>query len=246
MYHLRATLATTRRLFQQIAHDPRSIVLIFVAPIILMSLLWWLYSDNTAVFDRIAPALLALFPFMIMFMITAISTLRERRSGTLERVLITRIAKIDFIAGYALSFGLLAVGQALVVSIFSFWVLGMDTMGPAWFVVLVALANALLGTMFGILASAFARTEFQAIQFIPLFIIPQFFAAGILVPLAQMPDLLEKIAWFLPLTYAVNALNYVSTHADLGHDAWRSLIAVLLFALGAVVVSALSLRRREK
>jgi ABC-2 type transport system permease protein len=193
MYHVRATFATAKRILRQLSHDHRSLALIFVVPVVLMSLLWWLFNDDPRTFDRIGPALLGVFPFVIMFLITSITTLRERTSGTLERVLVTPVAKTDIIGGYALAFGGLAIIQSLIASVVAIYVLGMDVAGPNWFVVVVALLDALLGVSLGLLVSAFARTEFQAIQFMPARIFAQFLVCGVRVPLDKMPDIIEKI-----------------------------------------------------
>ncbi len=246
MYHVKATLATTRRILRQLSHDHRSVALIFMVPVVLMSLLWWLFSDNERQFDMVAPALLGVFPFTIMFLITSITTLRERTSGTLQRVLVTPIGRLDVILGYTFAFGLLAIVQSLIASSVAIWLLGMDVAGPQWFVVVVALCDALLGTALGLFVSAFARTEFQAVQFMPALIFPQFLVCGLLVPLEKMPDLLEKIAYWLPLTYAVDALNRVTREVDLSSEAWRDVWVVLAFVVGAIILGALTLRRREK
>lgn len=246
IYHMRATFATAYRILRQLSHDHRSVGLIFLVPVVLMSLLYWLFSDNTTVFDRIAPALLGLFPFTIMFLVTSITTLRERTSGTLERVLVTPVAKLDIIVGYTIAFGVLAIMQSLVASAVAIWLLGMDVAGPEWFVVLVALADAVMGVTLGLFVSAFARTEFQAVQFMPALIFPQFLVCGLLLPLDQMPDLLEKIAYWLPLTYAVDALNRVSVETDLSSEAWRDIWMVLAFVVGTVILGSLTLRRRTK
>ncbi|AHB41887.1 hypothetical protein RAAC3_TM7C00001G0011 [Candidatus Saccharibacteria bacterium RAAC3_TM7_1] len=245
-YHLKAILATAYRILRQLSHDHRSVALIFLVPVVLMSLLYWLFSDNPTVFDHIAPALLGLFPFTIMFLVTSITTLRERTSGTLERVLVTPVAKLDIIVGYTIAFGVLAIAQSLVASAVAIWLLGMDVAGPEWFVVLVALADAVMGVTLGLFVSAFARTEFQAVQFMPALIFPQFLVCGLLLPLSQMPDLLEKIAYWLPLTYAVDALNRVAVEADLSNEAWRDVWMVFAFVVGTVVLGSLTLRRRTK
>jgi ABC-2 type transport system permease protein len=246
MYHLHALVATTKRILRQLSHDHRSVALIFVVPVMLMSLLWWLFSDDPRTFDRIAPALLGVFPFIIMFLITSITTLRERTSGTLERVLVTPIAKLDIIGGYALAFGGLAIVQSLIASLVAIYLLGMDVAGPNWFVVMVALLDALLGVSLGLLVSAFAKTEFQAIQFMPAFVLPQLLVCGLLVPLDKMPDLLERIAYFLPLTYAIDALNRVSREIDLSGEAWRDVLVIGFFIIVALILGSLTLRRRSK
>ncbi len=244
MYHIRATLATSGRIWRQLSHDPRTILLIFVVPCVLMSLLRWLYDDNLAVFNHIAPALLGIFPFTLMFIITSITTLRERVSGTMERLMASSIGKLDLLLGYMIAFGTLAVVQALLVSALILYGFDLDVAGPHWFLILMALADALLGTALGLFVSAFARTEFQAVQFMPAFVLPQVLIGGLLVPLAQMPDLLEKIAYCLPLTYAIDALNSVVKHTDITADAWRDVWVVAGFAVGALLLGALTLRRK--
>ncbi len=246
IYHLSAVLATARRILRQLSHDHRSVALIFLVPVVLMSLLYWLYIDQEMVFDRIAPALLGIFPFTIMFLITSITTLRERTNGTFERVLVTPIAKLDIILGYTIAFGLLAIIQSLIASAVAIYLLDMNVAGPEWFVILIALCNALLGTALGIFLSAFARTEFQAVQFMPAFIFPQFLVCGLLLPLDQMPDLLQSIAYCLPLTYAVDALQRVATEVDISSESWRDIWVVLGFIVAAIVLGALTLKRRSK
>lgn len=246
MYHLKATFATMLRILRQLSHDHRTVALIFLVPCILLGLLRWLYDDNLTVFNAIAPALLGIFPFVIMFIITSITTLRERTGGTMERLMALPIGKLDLVLGYMLAFGLLAVVQATLASLVLLYGLGLDVDGPHWFLVVMALANALLGTALGIFVSAFARTEFQAVQFMPALIIPQILIGGLLMPLSQMPDALETIAYFLPLTYAIDALNETVHHADITGNAWRDLAVVLAFAVAALLLGALTLRRRTK
>lgn len=246
MYHVKATFATFARVLRQLSHDHRTVALIFVVPCLLLALLRWLYSDNTTIFDHIAPALLGIFPFVIMFIITSITTLRERTGGTMERLMALPIGKLDLVLGYMLAFGLLAIVQASLASAVLLYGLGLDVDGPHWFLVVMALANALLGTALGIFVSAFARTEFQAVQFMPALIIPQILIGGLLMPLSQMPDALEAIAYFLPLTYAIDALNIVVNHTGITDDAWRDLWVVIAFIVGAILLAALTLRRRTK
>ncbi|MBP9667835.1 ABC transporter permease [Candidatus Saccharibacteria bacterium] len=245
-YHIWAVLATARRILRQLSHDKRSVALIFLVPVVLMSLLYWLYVDNSTVFNRIAPSLLGIFPFTIMFLITSITTLRERTNGTLERVLVTPIAKIDVILGYTIAFGLLAIAQSLVASTVAIFLLEMTVAGSQWFVVLVALLDALLGTALGIFVSAFARTEFQAVQFMPALIFPQLLVCGLLLPLDQMPKVLETVAYYLPLTYAVDALQRVAVETTLSSESWRDVWVVVGFIFVAVVLGAATLRRRSK
>lgn len=246
MYHVRATLATTRRILQQLSHDHRTIALMLIAPILLMSLLAWVFSDNERIFDQIAPAMLGVFPFIVMFLVTSITTLRERVSGTLERLMVSPIGKFDIVMGYAIAFGIFGIIQSVITSGVAIWLLGMDVSGPLWFVVVMALIDTILGVALGLLVSAFARTEFQAVQFMPMFILPQVLVCGLLVPLDRLPDLLEVIAYCLPLTYAVDALNRVTTEVDLSMEAWRDVWVVIAFVFAALLLGALTLRRRTK
>ncbi|HSW92356.1 MAG TPA: ABC transporter permease [Patescibacteria group bacterium] len=245
MYHLQATGATAGRILQQLLHDKRTIALMFLAPTILMSLLAWVFSNNDRMFNSIAPALLGVFPFVIMFLITSITTLRERTGGTLERLMTMRISKADIIVGYALAFGIFGIVQSIITSSVAIYWLGMDVAGPQWFVIVVAIADTLLGVALGLLASAFARTEFQAVQFMPAFIFPQLIVCGLFVPLAQLPDVLNAVAYWLPLTYAVDALNGVVLNSDITGDMWRDIWVVGCFIVAALALASLTLKRRS-
>lgn len=246
MYHVKATFVTAKRILQQLSHDHRTVALIFVVPCVLIALLWWMFENNSRAFDSIAPALLAIFPFTIMFIITSITTLRERTGGTMERLMTSPIGKLDLVLGYMLAFGLLAIIQAAIVSLVSLYWLGLDIQGPTWLLITVALSDALLGTALGIFVSAFARTEFQAVQFMPAFIAPQILIGGLIMPVDKLPDVLEFIANCLPLTYAINALGEISTHTDVTNDLIRDLYVVWAFVIGAIILGALTLRRRMK
>ncbi len=244
MYHLRTTLATTKRILEQLSHDHRTIALMLIAPCLLISLLWWVFSENERMFDAVAPAMLGVFPFVVMFLVTSITTLRERVTGTMERLMAMPIGKFDVIIGYAIAFGIFGVIQSLLTSSVAIFLLGMDVAGPQWFVVVVALLDTLLGVALGLLVSAFARTEFQAVQFMPALIFPQVIICGLFVPLSKLPDILERIAYFLPLTYAVDALNRVTVETDLSSEAWRDVWVVLGFVVAALILGAVTLRRK--
>ncbi|GAB3632402.1 ABC transporter permease [Microbacterium shaanxiense] len=235
--------ATAGRVLSQLRHDPRSIALMLIAPSLLVGLFAWLFSDQEGVFDQFGGPILALFPFIVMFLITSITTLRERRSGTLERLMTTPLAKSDFILGYALAFGLMAVLQAVITVSFAVWICGLETDGPLWQLGLVAVVDALLGTALGLLASAFAQTEFQAVQFMPLLVFPQIILGGLFMPRDQMPDVLQAISDWLPLSYAIDTINAVSA-GDEGWDVFGPLLIVVAFMLGALVLASLTLRRR--
>ena len=229
----------------QLRHDPRSIALMLIAPSLLVGLFAWLFSEQDGVFDQFGGAILALFPFIVMFLITSITTLRERRSGTLERLMTTPLEKADFILGYALAFGLMALLQAVVTVSFAVAVCGLDVDGPLWQLGLVAVVDALLGTALGLLASAFAQTEFQAVQFMPLLVFPQIILGGLFMPRDQMPDVLHAISDWLPLSYAIDTINAVAA-GDEGADVFGPLLIVVAFAVGALALAALTLRRRTR
>lgn len=237
------TFATAGRVLRQLSHDRRSVALMLVAPSLLVGLFAWLFVNQDQVFQTVGPAILALFPFTVMFLITSITTLRERRSGTLERLMTTPLGRGDFIAGYALAFGAAAVLQAIITVVFAVWVCGLTVKGPLWELGLVAVVDAVLGTALGLLASAFARTEFQAVQFMPVVVFPQILLGGIIMPRTQMPDALHAISDWLPLSYAVDAVNAV-TRGDDGWDVYGPVLVVAAFVLGAIVLASLTLRRR--
>ncbi|MGO1921379.1 MAG: ABC transporter permease [Microbacterium sp.] len=242
---VRRIFATAGRVLAQLRHDPRSIALMLVAPSLLVGLFAWLFSDQEGVFDRFGGAILALFPFIVMFLVTSITTLRERRSGTLERLMTTPLEKPDFILGYALAFGLVALLQAIITVTFAVWVCGLTVDGPLWQLGLVAVVDALLGTALGLLASAFAQTEFQAVQFMPLLVFPQIILGGLFMPRDQMPDVLHAISDWLPLSYAIDAIGAV-TAGDEDWDIFAPLLIVLAFAVGALLLASLTLRRRTR
>jgi len=239
----RLTLATAGRVLQQVRADPRTVGLLIVVPCVLIGLLAWMYN-GTKVFDHIGAPLLGVFPFVVMFLVTSITTLRERSSGTLERLLSTPLGKGDFLAGYALAFGALAVVQALVATAFAIWVGGLDVAGPRWLLVVVAVVDAVLGTATGLFVSAFARTEFQAVQFMPAFVFPQFLLCGLLVPRDALPRALELISDVLPLSYAVDAMRTVTAQVDATAQVGRDVGIVAAFAVAAIALGSLTLRRR--
>lgn len=244
--HPKVTAATAARVMRQLQHDPRTLGLIFVVPCVLLGLLAWMYTDTPLLFDHIGASLLGIFPFVIMFLITSITTLRERTGGTLERLLTMPIGKLDILLGYALIFGFVATLQSLLVSLLAVHVYGLVVVGPEWFLIVVAVVDALLGATLGLFVSAFAATEFQAVQFLPALIFPQLLLGGLLIPTAQLPLILRDIANCLPLTYAVRAMQHVSIDPKLSTNELNEVLVVLLFAAGAILLGAATLRRQTK
>ena len=239
----RLALATAGRVLTQIRHDSRTVVLLLLVPSLLIGLLSWIF-ENTGVFDDVGPALLGLFPFTVMFLVTSITTLRERHSGTLERLMTLPLAKFDFIAGYTLAFGLLGTVQSLIAAAYAVGVCGLDVAGSIWLLLAVAVLDAVLGATLGLFVSAFAASEFQVIQFLPALVFPQILLGGIFIPREKMPPALEAISDWLPLSHAIEALNLVSTGSGSTAEVAGQIGILAAFAVVFVVLGAVTLRRR--
>ena len=242
--HGRILLATAARVLRQLGHDPRTIVLLLGAPVLLLGLLAWVLSGQPGVFDEWGALLLGIFPLLLMFIVTSITTLRERTGGTLERLMTMPLGKADFLGGYGLAFGVMALLQALVASLLTFTLYGLDIAAPVAAVVLVAVLNALLGTSLGLFASAFASTEFQAVQMMPALLLPQFLLCGIIAPTSSMPAPLEAISVVLPLTYGVDAMKELTVDAGITGDVWRDVAVLVGFVVTLLVAGAATLNRR--
>jgi ABC-2 type transport system permease protein len=241
----RITLAVTHRVLIQLRRDRRTLVMLLVLPCVIMTLLWWMFQDKPAFgFGTLAPALLALIPFIIMFLVTSVTTLRERTSGTLERLLAMPMGKGDFLVGYALAFGLVAAVQSALAVGLSVWFLDLEVAGPVWMLLVVAVVDAVLGSALGLFVSAFARTEFQAVQFMPALVIPQILLCGLFVARDDLPPVLHAISDVLPLSYAVDAMRKVAGEAD--PAVWGDLALVAAFAVAGLVLGALTLRRQSE
>ena len=242
--HRRILFSTAQRVLWQLRGDPRTIALLLVAPVMLTGLLAWVLIDQPGVFDQWGALLLGIFPLLVMFIVTSIATLRERTGGTLERLMTTPMAKFDFLGGYGIAFGAVAVVQALVVSAFAFGPFGLTIAAPAWAVMMIAVLDALLGTSLGLFVSAFARTEFQAVQFLPALIFPQLLLCGIVAPTSALPQPLEAISAFLPLTYAVSAMQKLTVNSTITGEVWRDVAVLCGFIVAFVVAGAATLNRR--
>ncbi len=241
---MRLAFVSAGRILRQLRNDPRTIGLMLVVPLVLIGLMAWIYHGQPLIFDHVGPALLGVFPLTVMFIVTSITTLRERQSGTLERLLTTPLSKGAFMSGYALAFGVVALVQALLASAWSVWVCGMSIHGAWWQLVIVAVIDAVLGSSLGLLASGFARSEFQAVQFMPAFILPQFLLCGLFVSRDSLPTGLKQLSDVLPLSYAVDAMNTLATRIDGGSDVAKDVGILIGFSILALVGGALTLRRR--
>jgi ABC-2 type transport system permease protein len=242
--NISATAATTVRVLTQLRRDPRTVALLLLVPTLLVVLMKYVFEGRPEVFDRIGPALLGLFPFVSMFIVTSITMLRERVSGTLERLMTMPLAKGDLLTGYGIAFGLMAALQAATVSGVAIWLLDLDLLRSAWLIAALAIGNALLGMALGLFASAFARTEFQAVQFIPAFVFPQILLCGLLVPRDQMAPVLEWISYVLPLTYAYDALARAASSPELGSQFAVDVAVIVGATVVAIGLAAATLRRR--
>lgn len=240
---MKRTLATARRVLAQLRHDRRTIALILLVPSFLVVLLRFVFQNDLPLYNAVAPMMVGLFPFTIMFVITSIATLRERTAGTLDRLMTLPMSRLSFIAGYALAFAVLALAQALLTSWVMLSWLGVPVSGGAGRLILVAILAGLMGETFGLGVSAFARTEFQAVQFLPALIFPQLLICGLFTPRGFMAWPLQWLANVMPLTYVVDAMQQITRHNGWPHDLVRDLAVVAAYAVAVTVLSALTLRR---
>lgn len=244
----RLTAATAKRVLLQLRADKRTIAMMLLLPLLLLTLLWWLFGDtidpltNAPMFDPLGARLMGLFPMLLMFIITSVATLRERTSGTMERLMASPMRRSDVVLGYALAFGLVAVVQGTLLVLYSVYVLSLDVAGPVWALVLIIVLDALLGTALGLAASSLARTEFQAVQMMPVVLLPQLLIAGLFMAREDMPDVLYWISTVLPLSYAIDAINDILANDVAG--IWPEVAILVGFIVGALVLGVTTLRRR--
>ena len=238
-------LHTTARVLRQLGHDPRTLALVFLVPPILLWILKYVFN-NDRLFDQIAPLMLGIFPMVMMFLITSIATLRERRSGTLARLMSTPLGKSDFILGYALAFSLVAAVQAVIASVAMIYFLNVNIAGGTILAILAAVISALLGTAMGLCASAFARTEFQAIQFMPAFLFPQLLLCGLFATREQMAPVFATISDWLPLTYSTDLMKKIANNTAWVSGATKDLLIIVGFIVAFLILGALTIRRQEK
>jgi ABC-2 type transport system permease protein len=236
--------ATALRVLRQLRHDPRTIALLLAVPAALMTIFRFVYRDHHAAFEHAGPSLMVIFPLVTMFLVSSVALLRERTTGTLERVMTTPLRRLALLGGYGAAFTTLAIAQAGLVSGLSLGALGLHLAGATALVVVLAAAVALLGLGLGLLASAFARSEFQVVQFFPATILPQLLLCGLLVPRAQMGGFFHAVSDLLPMSYAVDGIHHLAVARGASGAALGDLAVVLAFAIGAILLGALTLRRR--
>jgi ABC-2 type transport system permease protein len=236
--------STTRRVLAQLGHDKRTLALIVVVPALLLTLIYYVFNGNKLIFNHVGLIMLGIFPFVLMFLITSIAMLRERTTGTLERLLTTPIGKMDLLFGYAIAFGAVAAVQAAILTAIAYWGFGLTIAGNVWLVVLIAVGDAILGMALGLLCSAFARTEFQAVQFMPAVVFPQLFLCGLFASRSDMQPVLSGISKVLPMTYAVEGLQEIGAHPSPTVIMWRDFAIIIGAAVIALALGAATLRRR--
>ncbi len=240
------TFSTAGRVLRQLKHDPRTLFLLFIVPSVLIIVLKYVFNSRAESFNSIAPMLLGIFPMVMMFLITSIATLRERRSGTLDRLMTMPISKLDFVLGYAIAFSTVALLQAIITTTVMLGLLHVPVMGGTFATIVGAVFAALLGTALGLFSSAFAMTEFQAIQFMPAFIFPQLLVCGLFVARDQMTKVLQWFADIVPLTYSVDAMKQVTTQSNWTYIHTKDLIIVACFTIAALVLGSITIRRQSK
>jgi len=240
-----ATVATARRVLGQLRHDPRTIVLLLAVPGLLLVLFKYVFDGSPQVFDRVGLPMLGIFPFTTMFLVTSIAMVRERTSGTLERLLTTPMRKLDLLGGYALAFGAVALAQGAISAAVALGPLGLTVEAGIGVVLTLAVLNALLGMALGLFLSAFATTEFQAVQFMPAAVIPQVLLGGLLIPRDQMATVLSWVSNVLPLSYALDALSAARTASTLTAGMTLDLVVVAGCVVAALALGAATLRRRS-
>jgi ABC-2 type transport system permease protein len=244
MMSVRITWATALRVLTQLRRDPRTIALLMGVPSFLLALLKGAFHQDPETFQQVGGPLVGLFPFSTMFVVTSITMLRERTTGTLERLMSLPLAKLDLLFGYGVAFALVGVIQAVVTSAVAFGLLGLDVVGSNAAVVALAVGNALLGMSLGLFVSAFARTEFQAVQFMPAIVFPQLLLCGLFVPREDMAGVLQTASDLMPLTYAFDALHRVTTLGTLGSRGKLDVVVIASATLLLLAFGAATLRRR--
>ncbi|GAA3101837.1 ABC transporter permease [Streptomyces rectiviolaceus] len=237
------TGATALRVLQQISRDKGSTALLLVIPCMLMVLLKLMFHDSEATFERVGPQVFGIFPVIVMYLVASVSTLRERTTGTAERLLTMPVRRLDIVLGYSLAFTFLALAQAVLSTLLSVGPLGLDIKGPAYLLMVIAMLGALLGLALGLLVSAFARNEFQAVQFLPAGVLPQFLVCGLFVPRDQMQGALSGAAQVMPMTYAVQAAGEAARHSGVTGLFIRDALLILACVVMVLVASAATLKR---
>ncbi|WP_204121161.1 ABC transporter permease [Levilactobacillus sp. 244-2] len=206
----------------------------------------YVYGDkNTGYFAKMLPILMGFFVFFFVFLISGMALLKERTTGTLDRLLATPIKRSSIVFGYMLSYGILAVLQTVLIVLITVWLLGMEVVGNMASVVVINLILALVALAFGILLSTFANSEFQMMQFIPLVVIPQIFFSGI-IPLDSMADWVKGISYIIPLKYSGDAVSDIIMRGTSIFDEGGNILVLLVFLVVLTFLNIIGLKRYRK
>jgi ABC-2 type transport system permease protein len=200
-------------------------------------------SADLKMLDFFAPIFIAYIGFFLIFLLTSVSFLRERTQGTMERLAASPVTKLELVLGYMFGFGFFSVIQAIVLLLFTVYALQVKYTGNLLSIFVVTLALVLGAVNLGIFLSAFARNELQAIQFIPIVILPQVLLSGLLWPVQDMPGWLQAIARVMPLTYAVDAMTNIMIRGASLASTWGPLLFLFGFAAAMAVLAAATVRR---
>ena len=231
-----------QRTITQILRDPRTLVLIIIVPLVIASLFGVSIPDKM-ILNMTLPAMLATLILFFGFLLSGIAFIRERSLGTRERLMASPVSRIDILGGYLLGFLLFAILQTLILFFYSVYVLKVDFRGELWQIILFQILIGILAVSLGIFISAFARNEFQMVQFIPLIIVPQVFVCGLIFPVSQLPDYLQWLAKFLPLTYGIDGIRALMLEGKGLGDIGKEISVLVAYAGGLLILAGISLRR---
>jgi ABC-2 type transport system permease protein len=236
------TLAIAKRTVVQLVRDPRTLVLIIIVPLVIASLVG-VSLPSKQILNETLPAILAMLILFFGFLLSGIAFLRERSQGTRERLMASPVTRFNILVGYLLGFLLFAILQTLILFFYAIYVLKANSNGQLWQIIIFQILIGILAVCLGIFVSAFAKNEFQMIQFIPLIIVPQAFICGLLFPVSQMPDYLQWLAKFLPLTYAVDGIRAMMLDGQGLLNIGKEVGILAAYALGLMILAGISLRR---
>ncbi|HTY81437.1 MAG TPA: ABC transporter permease [Dehalococcoidales bacterium] len=240
MYNI---FAIAQRTMTQLMRDRRTIALILIVPLVIASLIGVSMSDKNML-NYTLPAILATLILFFGFLLSGIAFLRERSQGTRERLMASPVSRVDILVGYLIGFLIFALAQTLILFFYSVYVLKVSFHGALWEIIVFQILIGILAVCLGIFISAFARNEFQVVQFIPLAIVPQIFLCGVIWPVTQMPDYLQWLAKILPLTYGVEGLRNTMLNGQNLLDVGGDLLALAIFAVVVSVLASLTLQRQ--
>jgi ABC-2 type transport system permease protein len=238
------TLAIARRVMTQITRDRRTIALIIIAPLVIATITGFSISNKMAL-DNTSPGMLATLTLFFGFLITGISFLRERTLGTLERLLVAPVSRMDIVAGYLLGLLLFALMQTLIMFFYMVYVLDINYRGDLWQILVFQVLMGIVAVSMGTFFSAFARNEFQMMQFIPLLIVPQIFVSGLFIPVTQLPVVLEWLSKFMPLTYGVEGIKSLMLQGQSLTDIGKDIGILAVFAAAFLILASLTLKQKS-